>query len=112
MTGAITVTISNSGTGGPQLSCVASGGVEAFTLTQPGASTSYLLSISGLSSPSTSSAFKQQQGKWVDVRVKFTGTGAGTTFTFQLPAGTVSADQVATLVHWIAGATMVFGISR
>jgi len=97
--GVSSLSVTNSGTGGPQLSPAGpSTGAVTLTLTEPGASSSYSPTIGGLTSTSVSSAFQQQAGKWVDVRIKFTGTGAAAPATFTLPAATVSTDQVITLV--------------
>jgi hypothetical protein len=106
MTGSITITISNSGTGGPQLSCIASGGVEAFTLTQPGAWTPYTPTVTGMDAGFSLDCAYEITGKTCRIRISCDGTpttgGVPPTFTTPLGVTAKSVNQCLSAISFTA----------
>lgn len=105
MAGPITFTITNSGGGGPQLSCVASGGVEAFALTQPGAWPAFVPgSITNLSSVTTDCA-ALSEGKKTTFRISITGTvvSSGINVTWTVPWTAKSNNQAWGGIEYVSG---------
>lgn len=116
MTGAITFTSSNSGVGGPRLSGSAGGGVENYTLTQPGAWSTYSIAIiSGLSGLSVTLERYIQDGKRVTLTVEFNATVTTGNIIVSLPlpvainAGYALACNVEDLATFVFNIGVAFG---
>ena len=107
LTGAVTLAIANSGTGGPQLSIADAGSTITVTQTQPGAWTAWTPSTTNITVSSTDCAYIIQ-GKNLTMRLSVSGTTTGTSVvTFSVPPGTTpkSNNQV------FAGAYFDSGLS-